>query len=72
MARPLTSPGHAPAAATVLPEHRHALPPRTRHACDIRAPERTFRAEGVIDLADVGLDIAMGIGFAKWLGARWP
>src|SRR3712207_9259167 len=35
----------------LLGEHGHALPPRARHARDVRAPEHPLRAERVVDPA---------------------
>src|SRR5216683_8415638 len=46
-------------------EHRHALPVRTWHAGDVGAPEAAPRAERVIDLADVFVDVAIGVGLAR-------
>src|SRR5881396_4068036 len=48
----------------LLREHRHALPPRARHARDVGAPEHPLGAEGVVDLAEVSVDVAIGIGRA--------
>src|SRR5262249_32149147 len=49
----------------LLGEHRHALLPRGRHARDVRAPEHTFGAEGVVELADVPVYVAVRIRFAR-------
>src|SRR5439155_7640223 len=48
-----------------LGEHRHALPVRTWHAGDVGAPEAALRAERVVDLADVFVDVAIGVGLAR-------
>src|SRR5215472_10362797 len=55
-------PHHQILVATLEPwqlfgEHRHALPVRARHAGDVGAPEAALRAERVIDLADVFVDV---------------
>src|SRR6516165_8629117 len=36
-----------------------------RHAGDVGAPEATLRAERVDDLADVFVDVAVGVGLAR-------
>src|SRR5882762_3908602 len=46
-------------------EHRHALPIGARHARDVGAPEAALRAERVDDLADVVVDVAVGVGLAR-------
>src|SRR6516225_3124902 len=48
-----------------LGEHRHALPIRAGHAGDVGAPEAALRAERVIDLANVFVDVAIGVGLAR-------
>src|SRR6516162_6358367 len=48
-----------------LGEHRHALPIRAWHAGDVGAPKAALRAERVIDLADVFVNVAIGVGFAR-------
>src|SRR5215472_1994342 len=48
-----------------LGEHCHALPVRARHAGNVGAPETTLRPERVIDLADVFVDVAVGVGRAR-------
>ena len=48
-----------------LGEHRHALPIRARHAGDVGAPEAALRAKRVDDLADVFVDVAIKVGFAR-------
>src|SRR5947199_199374 len=49
----------------LLREHRHALPPRARHARDVGAPEHPRGAEGVVDPPQVTVDVAIGIGLAR-------
>src|SRR5947199_46763 len=49
----------------LLREHRHALPPGARHARDVGAPEHALGAKGIIDLADVRVNIAIGIRLAR-------
>src|SRR6516164_11868650 len=44
-----------------LGEHRHALPIRARHTGDVSAPERALRTEHVKDLANVFVDVAVGV-----------
>src|SRR6516162_10893843 len=51
-----------------LGEHRHALPVRARHPGDVGAPEAALRAERVMDLADVFVDVAIGVGLARIAG----
>src|SRR5215813_12068731 len=46
-----------------LREERYALLPRARHARDVRPPEHALGAESIVDLAEVGLNVAKGIGF---------
>jgi len=48
----------------LLGEHRHTLPIGARHAGDVSAPEAALRAERVDDLADVFVDVAVGVGLA--------
>src|SRR5271166_2989840 len=48
-----------------LGEHRHALPIGARHAGDVGSPEAALRAERVIDLADVFVDVAVRVGLAR-------
>src|SRR5215467_11934759 len=45
-------------------EHGDALLPRARHPRDVRPPEHPIRAERVVELADMAVDVAIGI----WLG----
>src|SRR4029434_10604593 len=47
----------------LLCEERYALLPGAWHARDVRPPEHAFRAEGIVDLAEIGLNVAKGIGF---------
>src|SRR4029450_7436612 len=47
----------------LLCEERYALLPGAWHARDVRPPEHAFRAEGIVGLAEIGLNIAKGIGF---------
>src|SRR6516165_4270524 len=48
-----------------LGEHRQALPIGARHAGDVGAPEAALGAERVKDLADVFVDVAIGVGLAR-------
>src|SRR6058998_1715019 len=48
----------------LLREHRHALPPRARHARDVGAPEHPRGAERLVEPADVRVDVPIRI----WLG----
>src|SRR5437879_12019563 len=43
-------------------EQRHALTPRARHARDVGAPEPARRAEGVVEPAQVVVDVAKRVG----------
>src|SRR5678815_2692589 len=43
-------------------EQRHALTPRARHARDVGAPEPARGAEGVVEAAQVVVDIAKRVG----------
>src|SRR5262249_59967360 len=45
-------------------EHRDALFPRARHPRDVRPPEHAVRAERVVELADVAVNVAIRV----WLG----
>src|SRR4029450_6176625 len=47
----------------LLCEERHTLLPGARHARDVRPPEHALGAESVVDLAEIGLNVAKGIGF---------
>src|SRR5208282_5975903 len=63
-------PHHELLVATLEPrqlfgEHRHALPVGARHAGDVRTPKAALRAERVIDLADVFVDVAIGVRLAR-------
>src|SRR5207244_12720232 len=49
-------------------EQRHALTPRTRHARDVGAPEPARGAEGVVEAAQVVVDVAKRVGLIG--GAR--
>src|SRR5436189_4347199 len=52
-------------------EQRHALTPRARHARDVGAPEPARGAEGVVEPAQVVVDIAKRVGLngeARWDG----
>src|SRR6185503_20916226 len=51
-----------------LGEHRHALTVRARHAGDVRAPERALGSERLEDLAQVAVDVLVGIGLARVAG----
>ena len=44
------------------------MPPRARHAGDVGAPEHPLRAECVVDLLDVFMDGAIGVGLARIAG----
>ena len=44
-----------------LREHRHALPPRDRHARDVGPPEHALGPEGVVKLPNVSVDVAVRI-----------
>src|SRR5262245_5136359 len=46
-------------------EHRHALSVRARHAGDVGAPKAALRPEGVKDLAEILVDVAVGIGMTR-------
>src|SRR5262245_15159618 len=48
----------------LLREHRHALPPRAGHAGDVGAPEHPLWAEGVVDPAQMAVDVPIGVGLA--------
>src|SRR5206468_2276639 len=48
-----------------LGEHRYALTVRARHAGDVRAPERALRPERLEDLAQIAVDVLVGIGLAR-------
>src|SRR5438046_8683004 len=43
-------------------EQRHALTPRARHARDVGAPEPACGAEGVVEPAQVVVDVAKRVG----------
>src|ERR687891_792504 len=43
-------------------EQRHALTPRARHACDVGAPEPARGAEGIVETAQVVVDVAKRVG----------
>src|SRR5207245_5743561 len=43
-------------------EQRHALTPRARHARDVGAPEPARGAEGVVEPAQVVVDVAKRVG----------
>src|SRR5216683_1685853 len=45
----------------LLGEHRHALPVRAGHPRDVRSPEHPPRPERVVHLAEIFVDIAIGI-----------
>src|SRR5712692_7866326 len=46
-------------------EHRDALPVAARHPGDVGAPEAPRRTEGVENLADVLVDVAIRVGLAR-------
>jgi hypothetical protein len=48
-----------------LREHCHALPVGARHAGDVSAPKAALRPERIEDLANVFVDIAVGVGLAR-------
>src|SRR5438874_13842339 len=43
-------------------EQRHALTPRARHARDVGAPEPARGAEGVVEPAQIVVDVAKRVG----------
>src|SRR5262245_64052298 len=43
-------------------EQRHALTPRARHARDVGAPETSRGAEGVVEAAQLVVDVAKRVG----------
>src|ERR1043165_5499794 len=49
-------------------EQRHALTPRARHARDVGAPEPARGTEGVVEAAQVVVDVAKRVGLIG--GAR--
>ena len=64
-APPITSSRSRPFShGQLLGEHRHALPPRARHARDVGAPEHPRGAERVEDPLQVVVDVAIRIGLA--------
>src|SRR5438093_787274 len=46
-------------------EHGDALFPRARHPRDVGPPEHAIGAEGVVELPDVAVDVAVGIGLRR-------
>src|SRR5438093_9040696 len=56
----------------LLREQRHARTPRARHARDVGAPEPARRAEGVVEAAQVVVDVAKRVGLigVAWLAGR--
>src|SRR5258706_7175317 len=56
-------------------EQRHALTPRARHARDVGAPEPSRGAEGVVEAAQIVVDVPKRgglIGVALRSGCRHP
>src|SRR5713101_1824030 len=49
----------------LLGEHRDALLPRARHPSNVGPPEHALRAEGVVELPDVSVDVAIRIRLAR-------
>src|ERR1041384_5075108 len=45
----------------LLGEHRHALAPRARHARDVGAPEAAVGPERLEDLAQIAVDVRVGV-----------
>src|SRR5262245_61013467 len=49
----------------LLGEHGHALLPRDRHPRDVGSPEQPLRAEGVVELPDVAVNVAIRVRLAR-------
>src|SRR6266571_9230548 len=49
----------------VVGEHRDTLPPRARHPRDVGPPEHSLGAEGVVELLDMPVDVAIRIRLAR-------